>query len=102
MKITLNKGDKILTGKYKNKRDEIKTFGMDDKGQPTINGKKVLTFRMEKFMKKESINEGPQRQLEKYTDLTWKKLSLGERLLALQSVNATGSNQAMKLFNKTS
>jgi len=46
------------------------------------------------------LNESTQRQLEKYTDLTWKKLDLKDKLLALQYVQATGVNQAIKLFNK--
>ncbi len=56
MKLEINIGDIIYTGKFKNKKQEVKTFGKDDKGQPTINGKKVLTFRMEKFFpKKEQL-----------------------------------------------
>jgi len=43
-------GDIILGGKYKNKRMEVKEIGEDELGQPTINGKPVLKFRMEKFL----------------------------------------------------
>ena len=59
MKIELNKGDIIYTGKFLNKKTTINDFGVDDKGQPTINGKKVLRFRVEKFMNQQS-NEPPQ------------------------------------------
>ena len=31
---TLHKGDKLLTGKFKNKKAEIKSFKKDDLGQP--------------------------------------------------------------------
>jgi hypothetical protein len=57
MKIEINIGDVIYTGRFKNKKETIKKFGKDDKGQPTVNGKKVLTFRMEKFMNKRDIKE---------------------------------------------
>lgn len=50
MKIDLKKGDEILTGKWKNKRVKVKSFGTDDKGQPTINGKPILKFRIKKLM----------------------------------------------------
>jgi hypothetical protein len=38
-------GDTILTGKFKNKKTIVKTIGTDEYGMPTINGKKVATFR---------------------------------------------------------
>ena len=41
-------GDIVLGGKYKNKRIEVKDIGTDDIGQPTINGKSLLKFRIEK------------------------------------------------------
>lgn len=41
-------GDILLGGKYKNKRVEVKEIGTDDIGQPTINGKSLLKFRIEK------------------------------------------------------
>jgi hypothetical protein len=57
--IDLEVGDTILRGKFKNKPVIVKSFGTDDKGQPTINGKKMLSFRIKKLMpKKESVNEG--------------------------------------------
>ena len=57
--IDLEVGDTILRGKFKNKSVVVKSFGTDDKGQPTINGKKMLSFRIKKLMpKKESVNEG--------------------------------------------
>ena len=33
---TVNKGDLVWYGKYKNQRGEVKGFGMSDKGDPTI------------------------------------------------------------------
>lgn len=51
--LPLKIGDEILTGKFKNKKENIKSFGRDKNGQPTVNGKKMLTFRIVKMMKKE-------------------------------------------------
>ena len=42
----------ILTGRFKNKRTVVKEIGIDDLGQPTINGMKALSFRIEKLMPK--------------------------------------------------
>lgn len=48
--IDLEIGDTILTGKFKNKKVEVKEFGTDKNGQPTVNGKPMLAFRIEKLM----------------------------------------------------
>ena len=54
--IDVEIGDTILRGRFKNKPVVVKNFGVDDKGQPTINGKKMLSFRIKKLMpKKESV-----------------------------------------------
>ena len=41
-------GDTIMTGRFKNKKTVIKTIGKDEHGMPTINGRKVVTFRLVK------------------------------------------------------
>jgi len=46
--IDLKVGDAILTGRFKNKRDIVKSIGTDSLGQPTVNGKPMLKFRIEK------------------------------------------------------
>ena len=51
--IDLQVGDVILTGRFKNKREVVKTIGVDKLGQPTVNGKPMLKFRIEKTMPKE-------------------------------------------------
>jgi hypothetical protein len=48
--LPVNVGDTILTGRFKNKKVVVKTIGKDEHGMPTINGKKVVNFRM--------VNEG--------------------------------------------
>ena len=51
--IDLQVGDVILTGRFKNKREIVKTIGVDKLGQPTVNGKSMLKFRIEKAMPEE-------------------------------------------------
>ena len=50
MAITLdvNVGDVILGGRFKNKKIKVKKIGKDEHGMPTINGRKVVNFRMMK------------------------------------------------------
>lgn len=50
--IPLEEGDVVLTGRYKNKREVVKSLGTDELGQPTYNGKKLLTLRIEKELPK--------------------------------------------------
>ena len=46
--IDVKVGDTILTGRFKNKKTVVKKIGVDNHGMPTINGRKVATFRMGK------------------------------------------------------
>jgi hypothetical protein len=46
--IPVKVGDTILTGRFKNKKVVVKNIGKDDHGMPTINGKKVVNFRLVK------------------------------------------------------
>tara|TARA_Y100000310_G_C20545668_1_gene745441 strand:- start:181 stop:459 length:279 start_codon:yes stop_codon:yes gene_type:complete len=64
MELDLEVGDVILTGKFKNKRKVVKNFGKDDLGQPTINGTKALTFRIEKLMPKDRWSKKSKEALE--------------------------------------
>ena len=52
LELDLEVGDVILTGRFKNKRTVVKDIGKDKLGQPTINGMKALSFRIEKLMPK--------------------------------------------------
>ena len=38
----------IVRGKYRNKRIVVKEIGVDELGQPTVNGKSILNVRIEK------------------------------------------------------
>lgn len=46
--VDVKVGDVILTGKFKNKRTIVKSIGKDKYGHPTINGKTILKFKIEK------------------------------------------------------
>ena len=46
--IPVKKGDTILVGKWKNHPIRVKSFGKDDHDMPTVNGRKVVNFRIPK------------------------------------------------------
>ena len=46
--LPIKVGDTIMTGRFKNKKTVVKSIGKDEHGMPTINGRKVVTFRMVK------------------------------------------------------
>lgn len=48
IKIPVKVGDTILTGRFKNKKVVVKSIGKDEHGMPTVNGKKVVSFRLVK------------------------------------------------------
>ena len=50
--IPVNVGDTIYMGRFKNKETVIKSIDKDEHGMPTINGKKVVTFRTIKTKKR--------------------------------------------------
>ena len=50
VKLDINIGDIILGGRFKNKRIKVKEFGTSDIGQPTVNGRQLLSYRIEKKM----------------------------------------------------
>jgi GNAT superfamily N-acetyltransferase len=71
IEIPVEIGDTILMGKFKNKKVVVKSIGKDEYGMPTINGKKVATFRL--------MNEGfetifeDEKEDEKYTHIGYGK-----------------------------
>ena len=44
--VPLKIGDIIYTGKFRNKKTTVKTISKDEHGMPTVNGKRVLNFRL--------------------------------------------------------
>lgn len=62
MKLDLNIGDIILTGKFRNKPVEVAGFDKDENNQPVILTKdnkkvKILCVRIEKLMPKKAVKE---------------------------------------------
>ena len=48
--IPIKIGDTIMVGKFRNKPIKVKEIGIDDLGQPTVNGNPMLKFRIPKLM----------------------------------------------------
>ena len=63
--LDVETGDVILTGRFKNKRTIVKDVGTDDLGQPTVNGLKALSFRIEKLMPKDKWSKKSQEEADK-------------------------------------
>jgi len=77
IKIPVEVGDTILTGRFKNKSVIVKTIETDEHGMPTINGKKVVTFRI----KKEEKNEMKKSELKEIIKKIIREEILKENLL---------------------
>ena len=60
IKLDIKKGDILLGGRFKNKRIVVKDIGVDENGQPTVNGKAVLNFRIEKLLPQEKKSKKTQ------------------------------------------
>jgi len=72
IKLPVNVGDTILTGRFKNKKTVIKTIGKDEHGMPTINGRKVVNFRI---VNEGTVNEIPMADLQKIDKFADKQLN---------------------------
>ena len=44
--IPIKVGDVIFMGRFKNRKVTVKSIGRDEHGMPTINGKKIVNFRL--------------------------------------------------------
>jgi hypothetical protein len=75
IKLPVNVGDTILTGRFKNKKVVVKTIGKDEHGMPTINGKKVVTFRILKEGVQVQLDEIPMADLVKIDTYADKQLN---------------------------
>jgi hypothetical protein len=53
MILDIEPGDVILTGRFKNKRTIVKTVSFDEYGHPTVNGRSILKFKIEKLLPRE-------------------------------------------------
>jgi hypothetical protein len=52
IKLPIEVGDTILTGKFRNHPTVVKDIGVDEWGHPTVNGKPILKVRISNFMNK--------------------------------------------------
>jgi len=50
--LDIEKGDVLLGGRFKNIPMTVEEFGTDENGQPTVNGRKLLSYRIKKLMPK--------------------------------------------------
>jgi hypothetical protein len=50
IQIPIEIGDIVYAGRFKNKRIEVKSITYDEYGLPRINGRPLLTMRIEKLM----------------------------------------------------
>lgn len=48
--LDIEKGDVLLGGRFKNIPMTVEEFGEDENGQPTVNGRKLLAYRIKKLM----------------------------------------------------
>jgi hypothetical protein len=65
IKLDIKKGDVLLGGRFKNKRIIVKDIGVDENGQPTINGRPALNFRIEKLMPEDKKSKKTQEEEKK-------------------------------------
>ena len=75
IKLPVNVGDTILTGRFKNKKTVVKTIGKDEHGMPTINGRKVVNFRILKEGVQIQLDEIPMDDLQKIDHYADKQLN---------------------------
>ena len=75
IKLPVNVGDTILTGRFKNKKTVVKTIGKDEHGMPTINGRKVVNFRILKEGVQVQLDEIPMADLVKIDTYADKQLN---------------------------
>ena len=82
IKLPVKVGDTILMGRFKNKKVVIKTIGKDEHGMPTINGKKVVTFRLMKEGFKVELEESCDRPMKGETEQQFRTRCFGVNPLA--------------------
>lgn len=46
LKIDIEVGDTILGGRFKNKRIKVKSIEYNERGEPLINGKPLMKYRL--------------------------------------------------------
>lgn len=56
LELDINKGDTLLGGRFKNVPMVVDEIGTDELGQPTVNGRKLLAYRIQKNMPKTGMS----------------------------------------------
>ena len=105
--IPVKIGDTILTGRFKNKKTVVKSIDKDEHGMPTINGRKVVTFRLPlKEASQASGRQGPkgyssfvelgfEKEYYKYMENTFTKN--GETMILKEGIKDPGILKAVFL-----
>jgi len=79
LQLDLSVGDIVLGGKWKNKRMVVKSIDKDELGQPTVNGKSLLTMRIEKDLPPEKQSKQTRDEQEKDTGKLDEEASTNKR-----------------------
>lgn len=58
LELDLAVGDILLGGRFRNRRIKVEELGTDDLGQPTVNGRKLLNYRIEKLLPPDKRRKG--------------------------------------------
>jgi len=90
--IPIEIGDTVLVGRFKNRRIVVKEIGKDEHGHPTVNGRKLLTMRIEKLMNEEKV-------LDKAEEIKEKRKKVKEKL---KEVKASTTKEKMAPISRTS
>lgn len=85
--LSLEKGDKVLMGKYRNKEAEVEGFSLDKHNQPVIHttkgDRKMTAFRIASKMPEESAQDKyhkfMKKKLKEFGKKSFKKLSSAEK-----------------------
>ena len=79
-KIPLSIGDIIYTGKFLNKKTTVQSFGTNEHGQPMVNDKPMLKFRIAKLMKKNENKQMKKSELRQLIKEVIKETLLKEKI----------------------
>jgi len=89
IKLDVSVGDTILTGRFKNKKVKVKSIGRDKFGMPTINGKKIVTFR-----------KGNDRDFLKSVDENKEEIKVLQNFLTKHTKSAKKASSMIKKYYK--
>lgn len=94
--LPIKVGDTILTGRFKNKKTVVKSIGKDEYGMPTINGRKVVNFRIVK----ESIEVHLNDDINSFFYLDFKKYAYKRRGVINKTFKSLNDKQKYEFLEK--